>query len=518
MLRGRTYATAIVVATLLATAVPGVVQGATQVVLGPGDDFQAIVDTQPAGTTYLVPPGIHRAQSIVPHHGDRFIGEPGAVMSGARVLTDWQRSDNGFWYVDDQTQQGSVHGEIADGGNRRDAYAEELFVDGERWKHVGSLDDLGPGRWFFSYGTDRIWIGRNPALLGTIETSVQPFAIGGRNLTPAIRDVTVENLVVERYATPTQRGAIGMRAALDWTIRRVTARQNHGAGVRLGPGGTLVDSKVHGNGQIGVLGGGLDPKTGVTGPLAVRGTEIAHNFQLDFRFSYESGGAKLKIAPQGVTVENSWVHDNAGHGLWLDNGVYAATVRSNRVEDNAYRGIFYEVSYGAHPIHGGGDARIYWNEIWRNGGRARLIGEFKGGGVAVSNSREVRVFGNAMAGNYGGVLLMEAGGRTPHTQLVRVVGNDMRYSAGWTGLFTRNHTASEAEAYHTNKGNIFSDNTYRLADGGRGRFFGVRRPIGITGWKHLGHDLNSRYTDTSRLPQLPARATPFRQAPFYGAR
>lgn len=511
------------IAGTLTAVLAGPAQAASQeVVLQRGDDFQQVVDVHPPGTTYRIAAGVHRLQSISPKSGDRFIGDPGAVMSGARVLSGWKAA-RGFWYVDGQTQQGRIQGRIAPDGNQRDAFPEELWVDGKRWRHVGSFDQLGPGRWYFDYGADRIWIGRDPALLGLVETSVKPHAIASGSRRPT-SGVVVSRLVVERYASPTQKGALGSHAAHDWTLRRVTARYNHGAGIRLGPGSLLDAGKVHGNGQIGVVGNGVDVPSGYSGPLTMRRTEVTHNSVLDFRLTIvnkdshlSAAGARFTMAPKGLTVENNWIHDNAAHGLWMDNGVYFATVRSNRVEDNAYRGIFYEISYGPHPVHGGIDSRIYWNQVWRNGAMARLADERKGGGVTVSNSRDVRVYGNALDRNHGGVLLIEAAGRTPHTKRVRVVGNDIRYSTGWTGLYTRNLSDSEADAYHRSEGNRFSRNTYRLGRRTEPRFYGVRRPVRGPGWKRLGHDLNSRFLGTRDRPRLPRAADAFRRLGSYGA-
>ena len=57
------------------------------VAIGPGDDAQRVVDAHPAGTTYLVKAGVHlRNFSVRPRSGDRFCGEPGAVLDGGRSL------------------------------------------------------------------------------------------------------------------------------------------------------------------------------------------------------------------------------------------------------------------------------------------------------------------------------------------------------------------------------------------------------------------------------------------------
>lgn len=57
------------------------------VAIGAGDDAQSVVNGHPPGTTYIVKAGIHlRNFSAQPKSGDRFCGEPGAVLDGGRSL------------------------------------------------------------------------------------------------------------------------------------------------------------------------------------------------------------------------------------------------------------------------------------------------------------------------------------------------------------------------------------------------------------------------------------------------
>ena len=55
--------------------------------IGIGDDAQSVVNAHGAGTTYIVKAGTHlRNFSVQPKSGDRFCGEPGAVLDGGRSL------------------------------------------------------------------------------------------------------------------------------------------------------------------------------------------------------------------------------------------------------------------------------------------------------------------------------------------------------------------------------------------------------------------------------------------------
>ncbi len=76
----------------------------------PGEDIQYIVDNSPAASTFLLKSGIHRMQELWPRAGDTFEGENGTILSGARVLPEFSRS-NDLWYSANQTQEGPRHGD-----------------------------------------------------------------------------------------------------------------------------------------------------------------------------------------------------------------------------------------------------------------------------------------------------------------------------------------------------------------------------------------------------------------------
>jgi parallel beta-helix repeat protein len=57
------------------------------VAIGAGEDAQSLVNAHPPGTTYIIKAGTHlRNFSVQPKSGDRFCGEPGAVLDGGRSL------------------------------------------------------------------------------------------------------------------------------------------------------------------------------------------------------------------------------------------------------------------------------------------------------------------------------------------------------------------------------------------------------------------------------------------------
>src|SRR4029453_12431596 len=76
-----------------------------RIVISPGQSIQAAVNAAPEGTTFWIKAGVHRLQSVIPKHRQTFLGEPGAVLSGAKVLTTFRR-EGSYWVATDQTQQG----------------------------------------------------------------------------------------------------------------------------------------------------------------------------------------------------------------------------------------------------------------------------------------------------------------------------------------------------------------------------------------------------------------------------
>lgn len=394
--------------------------------VAPGDDLQAAVNDAPPTSVFVLGAGVHREQQVVPRDGDRFVGEPGAIMNGSRLLAPEDFvADGGRWYVDGQTQEGLSRGRPRDGKPQAIRDPEEVFVDGDRrLDAVDRLADIGPGRSFFDEDADRLWLGDDPASFDSIETATTAFAFGGTG----VRDVVIENLIVEKYASPVQFGAIGgslgFEHPYDWTVRHVEVRLNHGGGIGIGPGMTIENVDVHHNGQIGIIGHGADMTTedGYTALVTIRDSRIHHNNELGFQDKHEAGTSKFKECRAGFVFENNWVHDNDGSGPWWDIDNVGAEIRRNRIEDNVGAGIFYEISQG--PV------TIEDNVILRNGTDEDRLDP----GVFVSNANGVTVRNNTIAGGPFGVVILSRGSRDPASTQIEVSGNDIAFRGGWSGV------------------------------------------------------------------------------------
>lgn len=472
----------------------------------PGDELSEVAEAHPPGTTFVLGAGVHRLAAVEPQDGDSFIGEGDAVLSGARDISAdvvaWQRS-SGHWYLDGQRQRGDGSGEIEKGGNPLHRRPEELFVDDRRLEPVGSRSELGPGRWHFDYDADRIWLAEDPAGLGRIETSVVEQAFWGEEVT----DVLIENLTIEKYANETGRGAINGNRTTNWIVRDCTTRWNHGPGLSIGPGMDVSGCDVYGNGQLGLSGSCTyrsGPKEGAAIPASVVGNRIHHNAELDFRWQWESGALKLSRCTNGLRFEHNWVHDNDGPGPWFDVENREVIVRSNLVEDNAQRGILYEISWGG---------RIFWNTVRRNAVGVEPF--IEGAGIFVSNSEGVEVFANLVEGSPSGIVARSAADRDPHVRDLNVHHNDVSYDQGRTGL---NVDRGEPFEAYTSWGNRFHGNTYRLPDlTSRWFLWADDKAKTAAQWRGYGQDTDGRFVEGVGGGSLPRHAVAFAERD-YGAR
>jgi hypothetical protein len=337
--------------------------GAT--ILRPGQDIRSIVAGAPEGARFVFEPGVYRGQTIYPKDRQRFVGRDGAVLNGAMELTAW-RQVSGFWQTDGLPEPLDFHGDCEDDRelcNRR----EDLFVDGRIYERRSSLDGLGPAQWYYENG--RAWLADDPTGR-LVELSVTPVAFAGE-----ARDVVIENLVVEKYASDAQQGAINLDGARGWLVADVTARWNHGVGLFFGPETRVSGGSFSHNGQLGIGGTG----EGST----IDGVEIAFNNYAGYNSGWEAGGTKF-ARTKNLIVRNSCVHHNAGPGLWTDIDNVDVLYEGNKVFLNTDDGIKHEISYDA----------IIRNNVVAHNGTSGFDVWLWGSQILIQNSANVEVYGN----------------------------------------------------------------------------------------------------------------------------
>lgn len=456
------------------------VPACTGVTVNPGDNIQSKVDANPAGTTFCLQEGLYREQGVMPKDNMIFIGVGAVVMNGARVLSGFAQ-DGATWYVGGQTQEGYVHEH--NGQCRPEAprcmRPEDVFIDDQVMTHVASKAAVGPGKWFFDYAADRIYIGDNPSGK-KVETSTIRNAFAGY-----VNNVTIKNLTVEKYASPTQSGAIqagfgpGAQTIwiVGWKIDSVIARLNHSSGVAysFSDGFELKNSKMLYNGQQGIL--------GATGKnILIENNEIAYNNNIHYDFLWEGGGTKFTYS-DGITIRGNNSHDNYGPGLWTDIDNYNVLYENNTVTNNLNAGIFHEISYNA----------VIRNNTIEGNGLGDPQGWCYGSGIQVSASQDVEVYGNILRNNNDSIIgiVQDRGGsytvRNLHVHDNTTINNSVTNSR--TGICSDFGTHPFSGAYN----NRFTSNTYQ-GSGHNWTWNNTEFGANWNNWKATGNDTAGTYT------------------------
>jgi len=346
------------------------------IILNVGDNISAIVNSAPAGATFFFEPGVYHGVSIIPKANQTFIGAQGAVLNGSHLLTNWTQSGN-LWAVDGQTQQGYVTGtQWAMPGYPMAGHPDSVFIDNVPLKQVASLSAVVSGTFYFDYAADKIYISTNPTGHTVEATGNQQFAFRGNEYAGNVPNVTVENLTIEKYATPVQQGAI--QSGPGWTIQNNEVRLNYAVGITTRDDDKVIGNLVHDNGELGLGGHGNN--------ILVQGNEFGHNGGWSgINYGDEGGGAKFSHT-NGLVVRSNYSHDNIGDGLWTDGDNINTLYENNTVVNNIGPGIQHEISYDA----------IIRNNIVMNNGHENLLtyGWLAGSQIQIQNSQNVDVYGN----------------------------------------------------------------------------------------------------------------------------
>ncbi len=417
---------------------------ANAVRLNPGDDVQAIVENSPNGTAFVFSPGVYRMNTIIPKDGQQFYGEPGAVISGARLLTDFQREGN-YWVATNQTQQTSTHGPCLSTAPRCD-HAEDLYFDSVPLRHVNSLGEVGPGSWFFDYNANKIYFADDPTGR-LVETSINNFAFDGN-----ASNVVISNLTIEKYATPAQRGAINGDDSFGWVVQHNIIQLNHGRGLRTGHNMYIFNNYIVDNGQMGVGGQGDN--------MVVEWNDIARNNYAGYDDEWEAGGTKF-ARTDNLLVRHNYVYENLGPGLWTDIDNINTTYDSNLIMNNLTMGLFHEISYDAIIRNNVSMYNAITDYPWLYGAQ-----------ILISSSSNAEVYNNRVvvseAGGNGITALQQNRGSSVYGEYRtsnNYVHDNIIVHLGGEGI---NGIAADwqQDSFYTQGNNLFDANTYYVAQQG----------------------------------------------------
>jgi hypothetical protein len=449
---------------------------ALEITVRPGDNLQQVVQSSQEGTVFRLTPGVYRLQNMSPKDNQQFIGEEGAILSGAQILSDWQRED-GYWVAKVAQERLPPHGECE---NEQELckFREDLFVDGKLYQPVASKERIGSAQWYRA--DEKVFLSDDPTHK-RVEMSTLPWAING-----AAKGLLLKNLVVEKYASAAQSGAIDGRDGENWKLVDIVARWNHGVGLYIGKGMQVIRGSFSSNGQLGIGGEGDH--------AVIDGAEVAANNYAGFSIDWEAGGTKF-VRSSDLVVRNTCVHDNAGPGLWTDIDNVDVTYLNNKVFRNSGDGIKHEISYRA---------SIVKNLVAQNGkGKDAWLW---GSQILVQNSSNVDVrdntvevapdFGNGISivyqdrgdgplGNY------DAKGNYIHQNTIIHLGEH-----GHSGLVAD----ANIEEFWKSNDNRFDANTYMLA-GRKDSIFAVDNYFAsLDVARAQGFELNGKIESNGREP------------------
>src|ERR1700685_3736565 len=170
----------------------------------PEMDIAKIVARTPAGTSFVFHAGVYRMQRIIPKERDIFIGEPGTILNGSKLLSSFQHTGQYYWVG------GQTHGNYV-GTNPVHCeapypacvYQEDLYFDDKPLVRVATQADVSPGRWFFDYQNGTVYFYDDPNGR-KVEISVTATAFERWNGATGSKanNVIIRGLTIEKYATP----------------------------------------------------------------------------------------------------------------------------------------------------------------------------------------------------------------------------------------------------------------------------------------------------------------------------
>lgn len=410
--------------------------------ISPGESIQDAVESAVEGAAFCLKSGIHRMQAVRPKNGQSFYGESGTVLNGSQLLTTFVR-DGRFWVAEGQKHAWPKNGVCASSSPACNL-PEGLFIDDKALIQTLSKESVESGRFYDDYQNGRLYFVDDPADR-KVEATAAAFAFQSN-----ASNVTIKNIVVEKYASAAQTGAIQGREAKNWTIEDCVVRLNSGAGIGVGEEAIVRRSDINNNGQLGIGGVGRNIK--------IEDNWIWANNTRGFDFTWEAGGAKLALSV-GATFRGNDVYDNIGSGLWCDIECRDATFENNVIEDNYDSGIFYEISSGA---------TIRDNVVKHNGVGRRVW--FWGADILVAASQNVEIYDNTIAVSPKGcgIVLIDqsrqkTNGEKYKTRDNTIHNNEMVFEGSpCAGGVSDARRGDENFDIITQGANIFDANTYRV--------------------------------------------------------
>jgi parallel beta-helix repeat protein len=302
------------------------------------------LSTVSSGGTVVVRGGTYH-QSAATSRTTKVMAYPGehVVFDGARAVTNFSVHAPGVWVATGWSFEPARmdHGSssLITSSAPYAGWPEQTFYDGNRLNEVGSLAEIGPGKFYVDRATDKLYLGSDPTghLVEASDLEVG-FTANGHT------GSELRGIHFRRYATPV--ASIG--AVRAWSnnmiVENVAATDSAYAGITaIGENITIINSTMSNN---GALGGHAHKANNLRWARNI----ADHNNTQNFNVSWEAGGFKMTKS-RYITIEDNWIHSNYGNGYWLDQSAQDITLRRNTIVDNTRSGVMLELS-GRLNVHG----------------------------------------------------------------------------------------------------------------------------------------------------------------------
>jgi len=442
------------------------------------DSLLNAVLASPAGSTFCLKAGVHRFTSrVMARTNDKYIGEPGAILSGAKVLSSFVQVGS-YWVASGQTQQETPFPATAGGWPECIAsapaciYPEMVFLDGQDLWQVTSVAELAPGKFYFDYANNQIYLADNPTG-HLVEATTGSGGIVGYS-GGASDSVTVKNLIFEKFGGGEYTGYEhnALKAVNGWTVQNNEFRLIAFMAVANFGKSVLRNNHIHHNGRYGVVGDGT-----------IEGNVITYTNTHGWTTGTDAGSAKFH-GTNGLVLRGNIVSNNQSRGLWTDYDNINVTYENNIVTNNVEMGILHEVGCAA-VIR---DNVLYGNSTAYAGKPPSSAAQ-----IFTRSSKDVQIYGNDVTAMLPGANGISAYGDfigsspqtytgpncgTMYLQNIHVHDNVVRLDVGqqtgnmWGGsdygiYFTNNtyYLKDTAAAYFWYNGGPWSKSTYQAAGG-----------------------------------------------------
>ena len=283
---------------------------------------------------------------MVAKTSQQFVAEPGAIMSGARLLSGWTQSGS-TWWVGGQTQEFGHSTGVCQSGTACQ-YPEDVYRDDVLLKRELSLGAVGPGEFYFDYAADRIYVGDDPNG-HKLEAAATEYAFMGSpdgsgtgvvDRRPHGREVRQRGAVRSHRAerTPSAGGSFATARSAGTTARRSAPDRSRSG---LAGSTTTAEAGIVGRRGCGTL---------------IRDNEIDHNNTVGFLRVVGSLRNQIRRRDHQPASKSSITTSTTttAIGLWADGFNDQFVWDSNTVVNNTWDGIKVEISYGG---------KVRWNTV-----------------------------------------------------------------------------------------------------------------------------------------------------------